>query len=160
VTDWRRGELKQTLGFLRVCRRALCERDLARAFRWWGLASRSLCLARAFGGASNVTCTARLSRAVADVGDRIEEALRPGEAVDVEELVAEIAAGVDILRSRDGVVMTEEQARERGANIAARILGNYRIEPLANGDLCQKRNPSTGERTGVARVGFETGQKN
>jgi hypothetical protein len=45
-------------------------------------------------------------------------------------LVDDVAAGVRVLRTRDGVAVTDDQIAERARNIAAALLGNYRIEPF------------------------------
>ena len=45
-------------------------------------------------------------------------------------LVDDVAQGVRVLRTRDGVPLTDAQIADRARNIAAALLGNYRIEPL------------------------------
>lgn len=45
-------------------------------------------------------------------------------------LVDDVAQGVRVLRTRDGVALTDAQIADRARNIAAALLGNYRIEPL------------------------------
>lgn len=45
-------------------------------------------------------------------------------------LVDDVAAGVRVLRTRDGVALTDAQIADRARNIAAALIGNYRIEPL------------------------------
>jgi len=45
-------------------------------------------------------------------------------------LMADVEAGIRVLRTRDGVPLTDAQVRDRAANICSGLLGNYRIEPL------------------------------
>jgi hypothetical protein len=162
MTSWRRAELRQCLGFLRSCRRALCAGDLARAFRYHVLAQRSLGLARAFGGSSSVTCTARLSRAVADAGDRIEEALRPREQATAHDLVPHILESLKVLQAQ-GVDVEDDLLLDRSRNLAMQLAGAYRFEPLANPSTepCTGLNARTAtEKTADQHRSDEIGQKN
>jgi hypothetical protein len=43
------------------------------------------------------------------------------------QLTADIAAGIRVLVTRDGVELTEAQVLERAANIVAGLIGNYNI---------------------------------
>lgn len=45
-------------------------------------------------------------------------------------LVDDVAAGVRVLRTRDGVALTDEQITDRARNVVCGLIGNYRIEPL------------------------------
>jgi len=131
MTDLRRAELGQCLGFARACRRALGAGDLARAFRMHVLASRALWLARAFGGGASVTCTATLARTVSNLEDRLEGAIRDLTApADAGDLVEDIAAGVQVLETRDGVELPEGAAQERGRGIALSLLARFRFERI------------------------------
>ena len=131
MTALRRAELGQCLGFARACRRALGAGDLARAFRLHVLALRALWLARAFGGGASVTCTGGLSRALSNLGDRLETAIRDLMApADAGDLVEDIAAGVAVLETRDGVELPEGAAQERGRGIALSLLARFRFERI------------------------------
>ncbi len=44
------------------------------------------------------------------------------------QLVEDIAAGVRVLRTRDGLPVSEFQVMDRARNIVAGLVGNYRIE--------------------------------
>jgi hypothetical protein len=46
----------------------------------------------------------------------------------LDDLVADVASGVRVLRHRDGVLLTEDQVLDRARNIVAGLIGNYRIE--------------------------------
>lgn len=45
----------------------------------------------------------------------------------VDSLVSDIAMGIRVLRTRDGVWITEDQVLDRARNIAQGLIGNYRI---------------------------------
>jgi hypothetical protein len=138
MTDWRHAELRQCLGFVRASRAALAHGNLARSFRNHTLALRSLSLARAFGGPSAVTATAGLSRVVADLGDRIEDALRPRRRVEAVELVPDIFESLKVLQ-RNGVDVEDEVLLERARNLATGL--THRWVFTAAGDVstaCQQ----------------------
>jgi hypothetical protein len=42
----------------------------------------------------------------------------------------DVAAGIRVLQTRDGIALTNEQILERARNIVAGLLGNYRIHSL------------------------------
>jgi len=131
VTDLRRAELRQGITFARLCRRAIGAGDLGAAFRMHALASRALALARGFGGGSLTTCTGGLSRRLDDLGDRLETAIRYLTApADASDLVEDIAAGVRVLETRDGVELPEGAAQERGRGIALSLLARFRFERI------------------------------
>jgi len=45
-------------------------------------------------------------------------------------LLTDVSAGLRVLKSRDGLSLTETQIRERAHNIVMGLLMNYRIEAL------------------------------
>jgi len=49
---------------------------------------------------------------------------------EMRTMVADVAQGVRVLRTRDGVPLTDAQIADRARNIVAALLGNYRIEPF------------------------------
>ena len=53
-------------------------------------------------------------------------------AVDLTmaRLLTDVSAGLRVLKSRDGLALTESQIRERAHNIVMGLLMNYRIEAL------------------------------
>ena len=131
MTDLRRAELRQAVRLARLCRRDISRGDLGRAFRAHLLATNSLNLARWFGGASNATCTGTLVRALSNLGDRLEGAIRDLTApADASDLVEDIAAGVQVLETRDGVELPEGAAQERGRGIALSLLARFRFERI------------------------------
>jgi hypothetical protein len=48
----------------------------------------------------------------------------------LDQLIERIAAGIRVLRTRDGVALSEDQIYERARNIAACVSLNYEMEPL------------------------------
>jgi len=54
------------------------------------------------------------------------------ERQTIAKLLADVAAGIRVLATRDGVALTEKQVAERARNIVAGLMGNYRI--LAHDD--------------------------
>ena len=57
-------------------------------------------------------------------------------AVDLTmaRLLTDVSAGLRVLKSRDGVALTESQIRERAHNIVMGLLMNYRIAALDDED--------------------------
>jgi len=57
-------------------------------------------------------------------------------AVDLTmaRLLTDVSAGLRVLKSRDGLPLTESQIRERAHNIVMGLLMNYRIEALDDED--------------------------
>lgn len=45
-------------------------------------------------------------------------------------LLHDVAEGIRVLQSRDGIELSESQIRERARNIVMGLVGNYRIESL------------------------------
>src|SRR4051812_11265590 len=48
----------------------------------------------------------------------------------VRLLLDDIAAGIRVLQTRDGIALSDEQILERARNIVAGLIGNYRIRSL------------------------------
>ena len=48
----------------------------------------------------------------------------------VRLLLQDIASGIKVLQSRDGLALSDEQILERARNIVAGLVGNYRIVSL------------------------------
>ena len=48
----------------------------------------------------------------------------------VRLLLQDVASGIRVLQSRDGIILTDEQILERARNIVAGLIGNYRIVSL------------------------------
>jgi hypothetical protein len=46
------------------------------------------------------------------------------------QLLDDVAAGIRVLRTRDGVELSDTQVIERARNIVAGLIGNYRIQSL------------------------------
>ncbi len=57
-------------------------------------------------------------------------------AVDLTmaRLLTNVSAGIRVLKSRDGLTLTELQIRERAHNIVMGLLMNYRIEAMDDED--------------------------
>lgn len=53
-------------------------------------------------------------------------------------LLNDIAEGIRVLQSRDGIELSESQIRERARNIVMGLVGNYRIESLEDELLLQQ----------------------
>jgi hypothetical protein len=47
----------------------------------------------------------------------------------VRLLLHDVAEGIRVLQTRDGIELTEQQILERARNIVAGLVGNYRIQP-------------------------------
>ena len=59
---------------------------------------------------------------------RHKSALPPAPTVRL--LLQDVAEGIRVLQTRDGVELSNEQILERARNIVAGLLGNYRIRAL------------------------------
>jgi hypothetical protein len=57
----------------------------------------------------------------------------------VRLLLQDVASGIRVLQSRDGITLSDEQILERARNIVAGLVGNYRIVSL---DPAAPRSPS------------------
>lgn len=56
-------------------------------------------------------------------------------------LLQDIAEGIRVLQTRDGIDLTNEQILERARNIVTGLLGNYRIRSLDTRELRVSRLP-------------------
>lgn len=133
VRSWRISELRQCLGFTHVCRKALRSGDLSRFFRYYGLAQRSLNLARSFGGATAVTSTATLARILSDLGDLFEAVLAPEPRVEAYELVPQIFESLKVLQ-REGVEVEDDVLMARARNTAAALTLRWRFIEIGGAD--------------------------
>jgi hypothetical protein len=57
----------------------------------------------------------------------------------VRLLLQDVAEGIRVLQTRDGVELTEQQILERARNIVAGLVGNYRIQPHEGRDARPSR---------------------
>jgi hypothetical protein len=48
----------------------------------------------------------------------------------VRQLLQDVADGIRVFRTRDGIALTNEQILERARNIVAGLVGNYKISAL------------------------------
>jgi hypothetical protein len=55
---------------------------------------------------------------------------QPTKVGTVRLLLEDIAAGIRVLQTRDGIALSDEQILERARNIVAGLIGNYRIRSL------------------------------
>jgi hypothetical protein len=62
----------------------------------------------------------------------------------VKLLLEDVADGLRVLKTRDGLALSDDQIVERARNIVAGLIGNYRIQSL---DAAEKREPSRSART-------------
>ena len=62
---------------------------------------------------------------------------KPGlpPAPTVRLLLQDIAEGIRVLQTRDGVLLSNEQILERARNIVTGLLGNYRIRSLETREI-------------------------
>jgi hypothetical protein len=70
---------------------------------------------------------------------RHKAALPPAPTVRL--LLQDIAEGIRVLKTRDGVELSNEQILERARNIVTGLLGNYRIRPVEARELPAARLP-------------------
>jgi hypothetical protein len=59
----------------------------------------------------------------------------------VRLLLQDVAEGIRVLQTRDGIDLTNEQILERARNIVTGLLGNYRIRSLDSRELRLNRLP-------------------
>jgi hypothetical protein len=59
----------------------------------------------------------------------------------VRLLLQDVAEGIRVLQTRDGVDLTNEQILERARNIVTGLLGNYRIRSLDSREIRVGRLP-------------------
>ncbi len=69
--------------------------------------------------------TAQAQSIAADSRRKADEAQATREA-----LMRDVQSGIRVLRTRDGVPLTDDAIRERAANIVSGLVGNYRITRL------------------------------
>jgi hypothetical protein len=61
----------------------------------------------------------------------------------VRLLVEDVADGIRVLQTRDGIKLSEEQVVERARNIVAGLIGNYNIQSLDARDPAAPPAPAT-----------------
>jgi hypothetical protein len=64
--------------------------------------------------------------------------------------VEDVAEGIRVLQTRDGIKLSDDQIVERARNIVAGLIGNYNIQSLdarEPGPSAPPRSPSRGGRT-------------
>jgi hypothetical protein len=82
----------------------------------------------------------------------------------VRLLLQDVADGIRVLQTRDGVELSDEQIQERARNIVAGLVGNYRIKSLearevrAPGSLTQMDLLDQLERRAEARNNGRSGR--
>jgi hypothetical protein len=76
-------------------------------------------------------------------------------AVDLTmaRLLTDVSAGLRVLKSRDGLALTETQIRERAHNIVMGLLMNYRIEALDDDEPALEADPTDSLFEGVPVTG-------
>ena len=55
---------------------------------------------------------------------------KTAEVPTARQLLQDVAEGIRVLQTRDGIELTDEQILERARNIVTGLLGNYRIRSL------------------------------
>jgi ribosomal protein S30 len=55
---------------------------------------------------------------------------QPTKLPTIRLLLEDITAGIRVLKTRDGVAVSDEQILERARNIVTGLIGNYRIQSL------------------------------
>ena len=67
----------------------------------------------------------------------------------VRLLLEDVAEGIRVLQTRDGINLSDDQIAERARNIVAGLIGNYRIQAIdaLEKRALEKREPSRGART-------------
>jgi hypothetical protein len=65
----------------------------------------------------------------------------------VRLLVEDVADGIRVLQTRDGVKLSEDQIVERARNIVAGLIGNYAIQSLDARETPPQRAPARAPRT-------------
>jgi hypothetical protein len=117
--------LRSSMAFLRQCQRAMNRGDIAVAFQSFSMARHDL--GYAIGLQSGHPSCERVRLCANAVEARLFTAIRRLAAApaDPNDLVADVAAGIDVLRTRDGVALDHTQVLDRARNVAAGLLGNY-----------------------------------
>lgn len=140
MNEVRLFELRQSAGFAREAREALRVGDLQKAVRYAKMVTRGLYFTRGLSaghGTGATLGTAGLTSVLDNLWDAIGEALRPARAVEASELVDEIAEGLRVLQTRDGVELTEEQILERARNIATGLTHRWRFSEISPSPHCE-----------------------
>jgi len=78
----------------------------------------------------------------------------PPKLPTVRLLLQDVAAGIRILRTRDGLDVSDEQVLERARNIVTGLVGNYRIaslDPVTGQTSGPTTGPTTTQRTARRR---------
>jgi hypothetical protein len=66
----------------------------------------------------------------------------------VRLLLEDVADGIRVLQTRDGIKLSDDQIVERARNIVAGLIGNYKIQSLdARETAAPAPRPSRGART-------------
>jgi hypothetical protein len=78
------------------------------------------------------------------------EAARPRQKAapspTVRLLLQDVAEGIRVLQTRDGVELTDAQILERARNIVTGLLGNYRIRSIESRDAPREAREPRGEQ--------------
>jgi hypothetical protein len=72
---------------------------------------------------------------------------RGASGATVRLLVEDVAEGIRVLKTRDGIKLSEDQVIERARNIVAGLIGNYAIQSLDAREVTPHRAPARGART-------------
>jgi hypothetical protein len=119
------GQLRDVLVSVRNAYKALGRGDLSAAVRLLAQACNSLGFAIGMWHATTVSATATLRRVVAQLEIDVEIAVERPQHAEPSELVAEIAGAIEVLRTRDGVDVSDEQILDRARNIAIRLSADF-----------------------------------
>jgi hypothetical protein len=65
--------------------------------------------------------------------------------------VEDVAEGIRVLQTRDGVKITEEQVLDRARNIVAGLIGNYRFESM-DAAAARREAPASSSSRGARTV--------
>lgn len=125
--------LRSAISDLRRARRYLRGGLLADAVLTYGHARHDL--GYAIGLQTSSRSVERVRRAAEVVAKEIDRAVRQltwgQQPADRAALTCDIAAGIQVLRTRDGIEeVTDEVCVERARNIAAGVMGNFRVLEL------------------------------
>jgi hypothetical protein len=74
----------------------------------------------------------------------------------VRLLVEDVADGIRVLQTRDGVKVTEEQILDRARNIVAGLIGNYAIKTLDAQERAADRAAASGPSRPAVQRGART----
>jgi hypothetical protein len=133
MTSLERSVLRSVLANLRRTRRHIANGDLKHAFLLFSGARHELAfgLGITFADPNHDPLWDRVRAYEERVENQLFGAIRrattPPRLADPAEIGAEITEAILVLRTRDGVDVTREQAVERGRNLAAGLAGAYEI---------------------------------